>query len=259
MSYRYIDSKKLLNGVTFYDQNGAQHTTKVLDTWTPEQRTAANIEPVPPSDPKPDRRFYEPSGKEKRLEDKLEFEEDGVTPIIDPETGQQLVTEGVKTVLKRTLNNQFEGHMRPTDDYFTRERETGKPIPQQVKAYRQALRKRLVEIETAIDACASTDELKALYEGTETTPPFATTWPSKHDTFTDYVPYNVTRRQARKALKNAGLLDAVEAAITDPDDRLDWDQAITVERNNPLIAAMATSLGLTDEQIDDLFRLAETL
>jgi hypothetical protein len=87
------------------------------------------------------------------------------------------------------------------------------------------------------------------------------------DTFdpTPPVPASVTARQARLALFGAGLLDLVEgavAAMEGPQGRavqIEWEYALAVERQSPLIAALAPALGLTDEQVDNLFRAAENL
>jgi hypothetical protein len=75
------------------------------------------------------------------------------------------------------------------------------------------------------------------------------------------VPQSVTPLQARKALRASGLSDAVEAYIATQSAALqdEWEYAISVERDNPAIAAAGPALGLTDAQIDDLFRLAATL
>jgi hypothetical protein len=66
-------------------------------------------------------------------------------------------------------------------------------------------------------------------------------------------------RQARLALLQAGLLDQVDAAITDPAARIEWEYATTVERNSSLVQSLASGLGLTEPQLDDLFTLAATL
>lgn len=70
-----------------------------------------------------------------------------------------------------------------------------------------------------------------------------------------WVPEAVTPRQARLALLSAGLLEAVEAAFQHlpPSARIEWDYALQVRRDSPLIAALAPELGLTDEQVDELF------
>ena len=73
------------------------------------------------------------------------------------------------------------------------------------------------------------------------------------------VPASVTKRQARRALHAAGLLAAVEQAINDlpePDRtavRIDLDDATTYERTDPTLQLLAGLLGLTSEQLDQLF------
>jgi hypothetical protein len=79
------------------------------------------------------------------------------------------------------------------------------------------------------------------------------------------VPTSVTMRQARLALLSAGLLSSVDMAITslaDPaksEAQIEWEYAQTVDRNAGLVPAMASALGMTEIQIDDLFILAATL
>lgn len=65
----------------------------------------------------------------------------------------------------------------------------------------------------------------------------------------------VSRFQARAALHGAGLLSAVETAVAnaDPITQLAWTDAQEFRRNSPTIAALAEIVGLTDEQIDNLF------
>jgi hypothetical protein len=69
----------------------------------------------------------------------------------------------------------------------------------------------------------------------------------------------VSMRQARLALLKAGLLDAIDRHMSEPDQRIRWDYATTVERNNPTVVEVAASIGLSDEQVDSLFDLANTL
>ena len=70
------------------------------------------------------------------------------------------------------------------------------------------------------------------------------------------VPQSVTPLQARRALRGAGLMPAVEAALAQADDdaRDAWEYAIEVRRDDPLLAAMAAQIGLTDADLDALFR-----
>ena len=69
------------------------------------------------------------------------------------------------------------------------------------------------------------------------------------------IPKVVSRFQAKAALAQAGLLDQVEAAISGGDaiTKLAWEEAVEYHRESPMIEGLAKSLGLTDDQIDDLF------
>lgn len=80
---------------------------------------------------------------------------------------------------------------------------------------------------------------------------------------TDPVPAVVTRFQARAALDQVGLFDSVEAMMASPDTprvhRLAWMDAQEFRRDSALVVSMAHVLGLSEQQIDDLFRLAKTI
>lgn len=75
------------------------------------------------------------------------------------------------------------------------------------------------------------------------------------------VPQQVTMRQARLALLGAGLLDDVEVVIAAAgrEAQLEWEYAAVVDRSNPAVAAVQQQQGMTDAQIDDLFREAAKL
>jgi len=69
----------------------------------------------------------------------------------------------------------------------------------------------------------------------------------------------VTMRQARLALLGAGLLGTVESGINDLPEpqksaaRIVWEYSGEVQRNNPVVAQLAATLGLSSAQIDALF------
>lgn len=77
------------------------------------------------------------------------------------------------------------------------------------------------------------------------------------------VPDAVTPWQMRKALNATGkrsLVDAMLANQQTPRDVIDgWEVASEWRRNDPVLLMMAGQLGMTDAEIDDLFRLAATL
>ena len=73
-----------------------------------------------------------------------------------------------------------------------------------------------------------------------------------------FVPQQVTMRQARLELLSRDLLDDVDAviAVAGRAAQIEWEYASSVDRDNPVIAVVQQQQGMTDEQIDDLFREA---
>ena len=77
------------------------------------------------------------------------------------------------------------------------------------------------------------------------------------------VPQSVQNRQAKLALLSAGLFKRAEEIINsmegDEGDaaRIEWG-ATTFSRNSQFLKRMAQTLGLSEQQLDDLFILAAT-
>ena len=76
---------------------------------------------------------------------------------------------------------------------------------------------------------------------------------------------SVTPRQARLALLQFGMLQQVNDAIANMGGdageaaRIMWEYATEISKNDPLLAQITAGLGLSDEQIDQLFELAASL
>ena len=78
-----------------------------------------------------------------------------------------------------------------------------------------------------------------------------------------FKPKSVTMRQARLALLEAGHYSSVQTAINAIQDstlkqasQIEWEYAATVDRDSSFTQGMATALGLTEEDMDNLFMLA---
>jgi hypothetical protein len=75
----------------------------------------------------------------------------------------------------------------------------------------------------------------------------------------------VTMRQARLALLQQGLLSQVQSAIDalpSPQKeaaQIEWDYSSEVHRDKAFVQTLAAALGLSEQQLDDLFLLASTL
>ena len=76
------------------------------------------------------------------------------------------------------------------------------------------------------------------------------------------VPVVITMRQARLALLSANLLTTVNTAIasgTDEALKIEWEYSTECKRDWQSLITMATALGMTDLQLDELFILGATL
>ena len=78
----------------------------------------------------------------------------------------------------------------------------------------------------------------------------------------DAKPKIVTMRQARLALLQSGLLQTVQDAIangTDEAMKIEWEYATEVKRDWGSLVTLTTTLGMTSQELDNLFQLASTL
>lgn len=76
------------------------------------------------------------------------------------------------------------------------------------------------------------------------------------------IPKSITMRQTRLALLAQDKLTVVETAIedlNDPATTIEWTCATVIERDNPLVNSLCSSLGMTKDEVDDLFIYANTL
>lgn len=88
--------------------------------------------------------------------------------------------------------------------------------------------------------------------------------PKTEDEIVEYrksqVPQSITPLQAKLQLLKLGLLDEVEVLITgNRIAQLYWEYASVVERDNEVLLLMANSIGLTSEQVDEMFIEASKL
>lgn len=75
----------------------------------------------------------------------------------------------------------------------------------------------------------------------------------------------VTPRQMRQALLAWNLLSTVEGAINSMSEptksyaKVEWEYSLQFNRSHPLVNQMGAALGMTSEQLDNLWLLAATL
>ena len=77
------------------------------------------------------------------------------------------------------------------------------------------------------------------------------------------VPKSITNAQGRLALLQTDKLEQVETYMSQPNTPKEqiilFEYVQVFERNDPVLIEVGTALGLTSEQIDDLFILGATL
>lgn len=72
---------------------------------------------------------------------------------------------------------------------------------------------------------------------------------------------SVSPLQIRRALLQKNLLKDVTAFVeqADIEIRMAWEYAVQIDRSDAMITTAAVGLGITEAEVDDLFRLAATL
>lgn len=94
------------------------------------------------------------------------------------------------------------------------------------------------------------------YDGSSFTPPAPTPEP---------IPKEVTMRQARLALLDAGLLSSVQTAINSLQEpaktkaQIEWDYSNALQRDNSFVSVLGAALGLNETALDNLFIAASKL
>jgi len=141
---------------------------------TADEKTALGITEVADS-PTYDSRFYNGDGSAKTLTDTNQVDENG-DPVLD-ENGDQVVTLGVKSVLKAQEKTTAGSLLARYDWYVVRKAEKSTAIPTAISTYRDGVRTACNTRETEIDACADTAALVTLYSSKDDGTPNMTQYP----------------------------------------------------------------------------------
>ena len=158
-----LDGNPLAVDVAF-SHNDINYPANWLRLASLDEKTAIGITEVA-DDPVYDSRFYWGNGTAKTLTDTNEVDENG-DPVLD-DNGDQVVTLGVKSVLKAQEKNIAGSLLARYDWYVVRKAEKSTAIPTAISTYRDGVRTACNTRETEIDACADTAALVTLYGSTE--------------------------------------------------------------------------------------------
>jgi|TARA_Y100000114_G_scaffold89752_1_gene83343 hypothetical protein len=169
MPWKKSDGTYIKEGKAWVGVDGTKYPavwTRFSDT---ELKTFGLTWEDPPASQEPfDSRFYwgrktDGSLIERSLTDVNAVDEDGKA-VIDPITGKQAVTLGLKSIwitqTKRTAQEKLNEH----DWMIVRNAEKGTAIPSDVTTYRDAVRTKCASIETAINNCSSLADFMKLFD-----------------------------------------------------------------------------------------------
>ena len=158
-----LDGNPLAVDVAF-SHNDINYPANWLRLSTAQEKTALGITEVADA-PTYDSRFYWGNGTAKAIDDVNEVDENG-DPLLDSE-GNQVVTLGVKSVLKAQEKATAGSLLARYDWYVVRKAEKSTTIPTAITTYRDAVRTACDTREKEIDACSDTAALVTLYGSTE--------------------------------------------------------------------------------------------
>ena len=161
-----VDGQTIRPGKAWIDEDGTQHPAN-WQIWSAEEKADRGITEIVQEAP-PDSRLYtfsynddgSVSSVAKSLDDRAEVDVDG-EPII--ENGVQLVTKGVRSNLIEEVKAQQGSLLSQTDWAVIRHADTGAAVPENIAAWRTAIRAKATEMEDAIADAADTDAIAALF------------------------------------------------------------------------------------------------
>ena len=185
--YALVQDKKIVKYFAYpkgFTLNDNQYPADIFTKWSVEEKEALGIYEVVFDDSnKKDEAYYINTNQsfnfadgkvtasygtafDKALEDVDAVDEDG-NPIL--QDGVQVVTYGLKTNKKSVIKQQASGLLAPTDWHVIKANEVeGYTIPTAISTFRTEVRAVSNQQEAQINACTTAEQLKALYEYTNT-------------------------------------------------------------------------------------------
>ena len=162
-----VGDQTIRPGRAWRDSDGTLQP-KNWNIWSEDEKKAAGISEVIMQS-FPDQRLYRSSHNDDgsvastamTLADVNEVDKDGKAVL--GSDGNQLVTLGVKSNLKNEVKTQQASLLAQTDWAIVRKADKGTAIPSNIQTYRDAIRTKAADMETAIDNAADTDAVEALF------------------------------------------------------------------------------------------------
>ena len=158
-----LNGSPLAVDVAFKTSDGTQYPANWLRLSTAQEKKDLGITEVA-DDPVYDSRFYNGDGSAKALDDVDAKDQEG--NLLKDENGNQVVTLGVKSVLKAQEKATAGSLLAKYDWYVVRKAEKSTAIPTAITTYRDGVRTACDTREKEIDACSDTAALVTLYGAT---------------------------------------------------------------------------------------------
>ena len=148
-----VNGQTIRPGRAWKDADGTLQP-KNWQVWSADEKKAAGISEIV-MQPFPDQRLYWSSHNDdgsvastaKSLTDVNEVDKDGKA-ILDSD-GNQVVTLGVKSNLKNEVKSQQASLLAQTDWAIVRKADKGTAVPSNIQTWRDAIRTKATEMETA--------------------------------------------------------------------------------------------------------------
>jgi hypothetical protein len=175
--------EKFFNYPKSFKLNGNKYSSQIFQVWSKEAKEEIGIYEVEYDHVnKKDESYYINTNEQfkfennkvisyfgtatpKALEDVNAVDQNGQPVLQD---GKQVVIKGLKSQKISISKQQTAGLLQKTDWYVTRKSDTGTAIPQAIQDFRTNVRAVSDQQETQINACTTVEQLKALYEYTNT-------------------------------------------------------------------------------------------
>ena len=155
MEIHKVDGKQIYAGRSWTNSSGTQHP-KTWQRWSADEKTAAGIATVVLQE-LPDQRLYTSShnadGSVASTPRELDDVGEGIAKVL-----------GVRSALIAEVKNQQASLLAQTDWVIVRKNDTGnKAVPAKIQSWRDAIRSKATDMETAIANAADTDAVAALF------------------------------------------------------------------------------------------------
>ena len=154
-------------GKAWTADNGVQNPAN-WHIWSASEKVAAGVVEIAEDTPPDSRLYYWGQNSDgtitstaKAIEDVNEVDKDG-NALLD-EDGNQVVTLGVKSNLIQEVKAQQASLLLQSDWAVVRYIDTTVAVPSNIQTWRNAIRSKATEMETAITNAANTDAIAALF------------------------------------------------------------------------------------------------